>query len=258
MASLTSPRIARMSASLTTVILSRDMDVLLQFCLAHLERAVCSADVSSHEIIVVDNASRTPTPAKMEGCPEYTLMRCDRHHAFAAGCNLAARQASGEFILFLNNDVFLLGDTLKGMFRAFAMHPDLGVCGTRLLFPDGTIQHAGVVLAPPPKGPYHVGRKGPPDNIARSRERFQAVTGACMLVRRDVYAELDGFDEFFKFGYEDVDLCLRAGQRGYAVRCMQDSNALHFESMTPGRVDMAAGTLEQFFERWLGRYTIDG
>ena len=79
-----------------------------------------------------------------------------------------------------------------------------------------------------------------------------------MMVRGDVFDALGGFDESFSFGYEDVDLCLRAGQKGYDVRCVQNSKSLHFESMTPGRVRLGEPTLGQFFTRWDGRYTIDG
>lgn len=247
-----------MKPALTTVILSREMDVLLQFCLMHLEQAAEQVDVSAHRIVVVDNASRRPTPPAMNRCPRYDLLRCDTHHGFSVGCNLGASHAPSDFLLFLNNDVFLIGDTLKEMFQAFATHANLGICGTRMLFPDGTIQHAGVVMGPPPNGPYHIGRKEHPSNVSRARERFQAVTGACMLVRGDVFDALGGFDELFSFGYEDVDFCLRAGQKGYEVRCMQNSRSLHFESMTPGRTKLGEPTLAAFFTRWRGRYTIDG
>jgi GT2 family glycosyltransferase len=234
------------------------MDVLLQFCLMHLERAAAEAGLARHRIVIVDNASRTPVPRSMKHCPAYDLIRCDVHQGFAAGCNLAAQHAPADYFLFLNNDVFLFGDTLHLMLRAFAAHRDLGVCGTRLLFPDGTIQHAGVVLAAPPKGPYHQSRREPPTKQPLAREQFQAVTGACMLVRADVFYLLDGFDEFFSFGYEDIDFCLRVGENGFKIRCLQTSSGLHFESMTPGRSKLGEPTLDQFFAKWKGRYTIDG
>jgi GT2 family glycosyltransferase len=245
--------------SLTTVILSRDMDVLLGLCLTHLAQAAAAAGLDRHRIVVVDNASRRPLAPVMADCPAYEVIRLDTHHGFGAACNLGARRWPGDLFLFLNNDVFLLGDCMTGMVRAFETNPDVGICGSRLLFPDGTIQHAGVLMSGPPTGPYHVGRKRAPEAVSDARERFQAVTGACMMVRRDVFDELGGFDPFFEgFGYEDVDLCLRAGQRGYGVHCVQTSRSLHFESMTPGRVEFASPSLELFFKRWDGRYTIDG
>jgi GT2 family glycosyltransferase len=234
------------------------MDVMLQFCLMHLARATERASLRAHQIVVVDNASRIPTPPALPFCPSYEIYRCDSHKGFGAACNLAAHRVQSDLILFLNNDVLLIGDTLALMAQTFAAHANLAICGSRLLFPDGTIQHAGVVLSPPPKGPYHLARKLPQHSVAMTKERFQAVTGACMLVRTDVFRLLDGFDEFFSFGYEDIDLCLRAGQQLYDVRCIQRSTSLHFESMTPGRQALGEPTLGQFFERWAGRYTIDG
>lgn len=231
---------------------------MLAVCLAHLDLAIRATDVSDHEIVVVDNASERPLARAMPLAPPYRVLRCDTHHGFGAGCNLGARAARGDFLLFLNNDVLLRGDVLARMLRAFVDHPALGICGARLLFPDGSIQHAGVLMAPPPTGPYHLNRKGPPEHVAVERERFQAVTGACMLVPRATFAALGGFDESFGFGYEDVDLCLRARRAGYDVRCVQRSCSLHFESLTPGRVELGGPSLGQFFARWEGRYTIDG
>jgi GT2 family glycosyltransferase len=243
---------------LTTVILSRDLDALLRFCLLRLATAVHRAPIASHRIVVVDNASRVPLPPTLPDCPAYDLIRFDSHHGFAQACNLGVRHAPAELALFLNNDVLLADDALAVMTAAFDRYPRLGVCGARLAFPDGTVQHAGVVLAPPPKGPYHVARREPSHKAPTASERFQAVTGACMLVRGDVFARLGGFDEGFDFGYEDVDLCLRAGQEGYEVRCVQAPESLHFESITPGRPAFAVAALERFFAKWEGRYAIDG
>ncbi|MEQ9814016.1 MAG: glycosyltransferase family 2 protein [Azospirillaceae bacterium] len=240
------------------MILSRDMDTLLRFCLIHLGVAAAAAGLPVHDVVIVDNASIRHLPAALDGAPPYRRLRLDAHTGFSAACNRGATQAPADFYLFLNNDVLLARDALSAMIAAMAADPGLGICGSRLMFPDGTIQHAGVLMAGPPGGPYHVGRRQPPRAVSVSRTDFQAVTGACALVRRETFEALGGFDETFTFGYEDVDLCLRARQAGWRVRCVQAPESLHFESMTPGRQALGAPTLGQFFQRWLGRYTIDG
>jgi len=247
-----------MTSRLTTVILSRDMDTLLRFCLIHLDAAATAANLPAREIVIVDNASVRHLPAALDGAPAYRRLRLDAHAGFGAACNRGAALAPADFYLFLNNDVLLADGALSAMMAEMAADPGLGICGCRLMFPDGTIQHAGVLMAGPPGGPYHVGRRQPPRAVPVTRTDFQAVTGACALVRRETFAAIGGFDETFTFGYEDVDLCLRARQAGWRVRCVQSPESLHFESMTPGRQELGAPTLGQFFERWLGRYTIDG
>ena len=84
------------------------------------------------------------------------------------------------------------------------------------------------------------------------------MTGACLLVRTALWRDLGGLDESYPFGLEDVDLCLRARQRGARIFCSGETDSLHFESMTPGRVELDVPSRRLFMERWGGRYTIDG
>lgn len=241
-----------MTSTVHVILLSRDLDGLLRVCLQHVGAA---PDIA---ITVVDNASRWPCPSAMADAPAYRLIRFDQHCSFARACNLGARESAADFLLFLNNDVLLDRGALASMLAAFARHPRLAICGSRLIFPDRTIQHAGVVFGPGDIGPYHANRKQLAANVPRERERFQAVTGACLMIRREVFGSLGGFDEAYPFGLEDIDLCLRAGQAGHEIRCVQDTESLHFESMTPGRVELDPPSRALFMHRWKGRYAIDG
>lgn len=242
--------------TLTAILLSRDLDGLLRVCLQHLAGAadgVCQLDLA-----VLDNASRWPCPSAFEGAPPFRLHRFDQHRSFAAACNHGARTSRADYLLFLNNDVLLDRLALRSMLAAFVEHPGLVICGTRMIFPNCTIQHAGVVFGPGDAGPYHLHRSQPSLHTPRTREIFQAVTGACLLMRRADFQQLGGFDEAYPFGLEDVDLCLRAGQAGGEIRCRQDTESLHFESMTPGRVEQDMPSRALFMQRWKGRYAIDG
>ncbi len=248
-----------MKTSLTALVLSRDLDGLLRVALQHLAVAGREAGLDRLVIAVLDNASRWPCPPAMDDAPAYRLHRFDQHHSFAVACNHAARQADTDFLLFINNDVLLDRMALRSMLQAFEDHPHhLAICGTRLVFPNGSIQHAGVVFGPGDIGPYHLHRLQPAALVPRDREQFQAVSGACLLIKRTNFLALQGFDESYPFGLEDIDLCLRAGQAGGEIRCCQDTASLHFESMTPGRVELDVPSRALFMQRWKDRYAIDG
>lgn len=247
-----------MKSPLSIVILSRDLDGLLRVCLQHVAGSAAQAGWPDPDLLVIDNASRWPCPAGFEDAPAFRLARFDRHHSFAASCNHGAATCAGEFLLFLNNDVLLDRSTLSALRKLMVDHPRTAICGTRMIFPNRTVQHAGVVFGPDEIGPYHVHRQQLSTLAPRTRELFQAVTGAALLVRREVFARLGGFDEAYPFGLEDIDLCLRAGQAGHEIRCSQATESLHFESMTPGREDLDKPSRALFMQRWRGRYAIDG
>lgn len=242
-----------------TIIVSRGLLGLLRTSV-RLAAVAFAASSQAVEFVVVDNGSADPyTPADFTTDPvaPVTIVRLDAHGSFARCCNLAAARSTSEFILLLNNDVLLHAETVAGMMRAM-IDRDVGICGAGLVFPDNTIQHAGVVFGPGETGPYHALRtKRIPPGLA-ARTEFQAVTGACLLVRRQVFSALNGLDESYPFGLEDIDFCLRARQRGIRVACFNAAFSLHFESLTEGRVSLDEPSRRLFMERWRGKYTIDG
>jgi GT2 family glycosyltransferase len=220
------------------------------------------------EVIVVDDGS--PDATREHVCRQQPWVRLVTHESsqgFAAACNSGAAAAEGEGLLFFNND--LAGD--PGWFEALLAYADSNpradVIGCRLLYPNQLIQHAGIVICGDLL-PRHVYRLFPRDHraVCRSR-RFQAVTGACMLVRRSIFEELGGFDEIFSNGFEDVDFCLRLNASGGQVAYCADSVLVHLEAATRGDDDEAfRRNAELFLERWgqtvcaddLSTYVADG
>ena len=244
---------------LTIVILTKGLVGLLHRCLEHLERALAAAGSPIEPcVVVVDNATETPILEKDLPAHQVHLMRFDLPKSFAVANNAAIAKYPNAFYLLLNNDVLLAESAIADMRRLLEQTPNGSVCGARLVFPDGTIQHAGVVFGPDATGPYHVSRKKPSALVSRLDGEFQAVTGACMLIRREVWDELGGLSEEFAFGLEDVDFCLRARQKGWRVCCSGRVDSLHFESMTPGREHLDIGSRRAFMNKWRGRYAIDG
>lgn len=208
---------------------------LTRACLRVLPASI--ADAGEGETIVVDNASTDSTAAVLAEFPWVRVIRNERNLGFAAANNQGARIARGEFLVLLNNDTQPQPGWLRAML-AVAREPDVGAVGARLLFPNGTIQHAGVVVAAHPfgratLGAYHFAAGARADDPAvRERHDYQAVTGACLVTPRELYATLGGLDEAYWNGYEDVDYCFKVGARGLRVVYEPAAVVVHYESQS--------------------------
>jgi len=231
---------------------------MLRFCLKNLSRALCSLKHTAFATVVIDNASEFPYNKALFDDMDMTFVRFDAHTSFSHACNIAAKERPGDFFFLLNNDVLLHEQALSCMVDFALAHSGAGICGSRLLFPDNTIQHCGVVFGAGDSGPYHCFYKTPNHSMPRINREYQAVTGACMLVRGEVWADLNGLDEIYDFGLEDIDFCLRARQIGWKVFCCNEVDSLHFEAMTPGRVELDVVSRRLFMDKWKGLYCIDG
>lgn len=243
---------------ITVIIVSKGLDTMLEFCIRNVNQALAVAvEMSQSHIVLVDNASPFPYDFTCDDGKIRTI-RFDSPASFAKACNRAASSCSNDLYLFLNNDVLLAERAILSMARVLSESPRVGICGSRLLFPDHSIQHCGVLFGKGDRGPYHCYRTCPAHLVPRATGEFQAVTGACMLVKNQVWQEAEGFDESYPFGLEDIDFCLRARQRGWKVFCSNETDSLHFESMTQGRVELDVLSRKLFMEGWRGKYCIDG
>ena len=146
--------------------------------------------------------------------------------------NMAAAVATGEYLLFLNDDVTPLQPGWMTSLSLQLSRPNSGVVGAKLLYPKGTIQHAGIVVGLP-MAARHVGRHGRASGYWKWLDfprNVSAVTGACLGIRRALFEQLGGFDIGFPVNYNDVDLCLRALQAGHEVVCEPGATLCHRES----------------------------
>ena len=167
-----------------------------------------------------------------------------------------ASLASGTFLIFLNNDTLPQQGWLENLLRYAREHPRAAVVGAKLLYPDDTVQHAGVVICQD-HYPRHIYTGFPADHPAVSKSRpFQIVTAACALVRRDIFASFNGFDTLYVNGYEDVDFCLRMGAAGHEIHYCHNAVLYHLESVTRG-LQASEQNLNLYRERWLERVVSD-
>ena len=217
------------------------------------------------EVVVIDNGSRLAVcqmlTVLLSELPGVRLLRRPSNDHFALGSDLGFAEAVGEYVLFLNNDTEVQPGWLEPLVAALA---EPGVVGAQplLQYPDGTIQCAGVVFPGPPGSeglPSHFLVNHPPADAVRLGEiRTHAVTAAALLMRSSDLARLHGFDPIYTNGFEDVDLCLRAG--GDTDRCFRvvaASRVVHHESKTPGRRKKIAVNRRVFLQKWRGRIPVE-
>jgi GT2 family glycosyltransferase len=187
-------------------------------------------------IIVSDDASTDATAEVLRRYEEpVRTVRSERNGGFATACNAGAEAARGTLLVFLNNDTVPMRGWLDALVAEAEQHGDAAVIGAKLLFPNDTVQHAGVVICLD-RNPRHLYAGFPADHPAVNKSRrFQAVTAACMMVRRAAFEAAGGFDDGYRNSLEDVDLCLRIAAVGHAVRLCHTSVLYHLESASRGR-----------------------
>jgi GT2 family glycosyltransferase len=213
---------------------------------------------SDCEVVVVDDASADSTPQLLKGFGEaIRVVRLERNMGYGAACNAGAAVARGEHLVFLNNDTEPEPSWLEALLRYAGEHLEAAVVGAKLLYPTGVVQHAGIVFGQ--DGYPHNAYAGfPADHPVVNRpRRLQAVTGACMLVRRPTFERAGGFDRGFLNSMEDVDLCLRIGEAGGEVHYCPRATVVHFESATRGQSDRFESSVALYRRRWRQRVRRD-
>lgn len=249
----------------SVVIPSKDQPELLQSCLESIKTSLAGNTKENHtdmagcvgianteisvEVIVVDNGSNEDNKKKLEnllggwdsGRKKWGFTIQYYYQAmefnFSWMCNLGAEKASGELILFLNDDVILQPGVIKQM-AAKALRDYTGAVGCKLLYPESQrIQHAGITNLP--MGPVHKMQFFEDDIVLyfganRGNRNFLAVTAACLMVSKQKFLEVGGFAEELRVAFNDVDLCFSLYEAGYYNVCLNDIYSYHCESVSRG------------------------
>ena len=207
------------------------------------------------EVLVVDNGSTDATATELAAAGEalfgsrFTRLRLEENLGFAAGCNAGARAARGSLLLFLNNDTTVASPWLAPLHEAL-QNDGVGAAGPLLLYPDGRNQHCGICFSLF-GNPGHLYARFPGSHPALCRPHaLQAITGACLALRRADFDACGGFDEGYRNGYEDMDLCFALRRRGLALRVVPESIVIHHEGRTPGRKAHNEANADLFAARW--------
>ncbi|HEY7319394.1 MAG TPA: glycosyltransferase family 2 protein [Candidatus Binatia bacterium] len=240
------------SPLVSIIIPTKDQARLLQRCVAGIEE---KTRYHPYEIVIIDNNSIDPETIRYLDAlsDKHRVLRYPHPFNFSAINNFAADQAKGECLLFLNDDTQVIdGDWLTAMVE-HVQRPEVGAVGAKLLYPDNTIQHAGVTLGIC-GGAGHAFKNLPNNRtayfgLADLTRNTSAVTAACMIIPRNVFDEVGGFDEELTVVYNDVDLCLRIREQGYLVVYTPFAVLYHFESASRGRLRPSREE-ELFCRRW--------
>lgn len=231
---------------------------LLRNCLTSL---IEGTQYSHCEVLVVDNGSDDPeTLAYLQalrdlGSDSLRVLSFPGPFNFSAMNNMAAREAKGEYLLLLNNDTQVLHEDWLEEMLGYAQRDDVGAVGARLLYPDGTIQHAGAILGLGGMGSNHVFRQASTDDPGyfgrlKLPQGYSAVTAACLLTRKDHFEAVGGLDEaMFQVNFNDVDYCLKLRDKGLKVIWTPYATLRHEESVSQESPDVERMAREDKYRR---------
>jgi len=247
--------------TVSIIIPTKDNILFVKRCLSSiLERT----NYPNYKILVVDNSSEEIETFKyyeeMKRNAKVSLIAYDRPFNFSAINNYAVSQVISDYILFLNNDTEVINrDWLTSMLE-YAQRKEVGAVGAKLYYPDGTIQHAGVILGMG-RVAGHCHRFFSKDSFgyfARLKiiQNMSAVTAACMMMRKEIFEEVGGFDESFSHAFNDIDLCMKIRQKGYLIVWTPYAELCHHESKsrgyedTPEKQQRFGKEIEFFQKKW--------
>jgi len=207
----------------------------LAYTLACLRSIMQHAAAATFEVIVIDDASPDDSAQALAGIAGLRLIINPHNLGFVGSCNAGAAAARGEFLLFLNNDTQVTPGWMDALLRCFAERADCGIAGSRLVYPDGRLQEAGgLVFAD--GSCWTTGRFESRDvPLFRCRREVDYVSGASLLIRRDVFVRAGGFDaRYAPAYYEDADLAFAVRRLGLRVYYEPASTAIHCEGISAG------------------------
>lgn len=227
------------------IIPTKDHLDALKNCIESIRK---KTDYHSYEIIIIDNNSKEyetlsylQTISKIQNI---RVLKYEKSFNFSAINNFAVRNSNCEYLLFLNNDTEVKSTEWLSAMLEQAQRKEVGAVGCKLIYPNNTIQHAGIIIGiignPPVGG--HAHRYFPassPGYFGRIQciQNVSAVTAACMMLRKDVFKEIGGFDENLAVAFNDVDLCLKIREKGYLIIYTPYAELYHHESLSRGYED---------------------
>lgn len=229
---------------ISIIIPSRNMAATLSNCLSSIFK---KSLYTNFEVLLVDNGSDEHECLQLmekwgrKEPARFRILPCDIPFNYPKLNNYAAAHARGELITLLNNDIEVISENWLEEMAGYALRPSIGAVGAKLHYPDGSIQHAGVVLGI--GGVAGHSHKHYPESATgyfsqlTKVANYSAVTGACVMVKKKVYEEVGGLEETLSIAFNDVDFCLKIREKGYYNVLLPHVRLLHHESKSRGYED---------------------
>ncbi|MCD2449099.1 methyltransferase domain-containing protein [Methylicorpusculum oleiharenae] len=255
------------------IVPTRDRLDILQPCIASL---LAKTSYAQYEVLIVDNQSELPETLTyfktiQEQYPDTVrVLSYPKAYNYSAINNYAAELALGEYLVLLNNDTIMVHENWLERMLNHCQHEEVGIVGARLVFPNQTLQHAGVILGMGSFGvadhPHISLPMTDPGYMNRAQvvQNFSAVTAACLLIPKSLYFEVGGLDEEnFKVLFNDVDLCLKVRERGYKIVWTPYATVVHHGSSSikadknPDKAKRARQEADKMLEKWLPQLAND-
>lgn len=189
--------------------------------------------LKNYEIIIVDDCSTDETSSIENNVHNVKIIRNKTNKGFLLNCNYAVQQAKGEYIYLLNNDTYILPSAIDKLVEVLSFDKNVAAVGSKLVYPNGKLQGAGSVVMK--NGTvYSIGHlENPFDEKYNSLQEVDYCCGASLMIRKDIWDSLGGFDELFVPAYfEETDLCLRIKKLGYKVVYQPESEVVHYTSQS--------------------------
>ncbi len=229
-----------------------------------IDALYANTEADLFELILVDNASSDGTTEYIKRIAEeksnVKIIVNKENLGFAKANNQGAEIAQGEYLVTLNNDTIVKKGWLGSLLNIAENDKSVAAVGAKLLFPDNTIQHAGVVIVKnlqrnEPLIATHIFYQQDKNlKEVNTLLQYQVLTAGCLLIRKEAFFEVGGFDEIYWNGYEDVDLCFKLKQNNWQLVYQPKSEIIHFESQSgPERFSKNDENVEILVNRWLGK-----
>ena len=222
------------------IIPTKDLADKLDVCLNSI---YTKTTYKNYEVIVVDNRSEEKETFELfekykKKYKNFKVVKADMEFNYSKINNLAVKESKGDYLLFLNNDTEVITKEWITNMVGYAKEDHIGAVGVELLYPDNTIQHAGVVLSKEVAA-HHAFLKVSYENNGYAGRllvpyNYSAVTAACLMVSRKKFNEVKGFEEKLKVAYNDIDFCLKLLDKGYYNIFLPQVNLYHYESLSRG------------------------
>lgn len=226
---------------ISIVIPNKDHMEDLRRCITSIEK---KSTWKNYEIVVVENNSVEQSIRdyykELESDPKVKIVTYEGGFNYSRINNVGVKETKGEYLLFLNNDTEVISPDWMEQLLMYAQRKDVGAVGAKLYYADNTIQHAGVVIGlGAHRSAGHTHYKMPREHLGYMgrlcyAQDVTAVTGACLMVKKSIYEEVDGLDESFTISLNDVDLCLKIREKGYLNIFTPFAELYHYESKTRG------------------------